>query len=175
LNRLTASPAPEAGRGRYASTEKGGLQLQFHPPPFRWAPCAPQACRRRRRTTSSSTWVPSVARESGSTSGSVSRAVAAASSFTRWGARLVWADDAVVVEREDPERFTRRLGSAADVPVRQRVVAGQCGPRPIGTRTDGRPCPDDRRRLVTGALGHVHSEYGLRRAAMESPASPAES
>jgi succinoglycan biosynthesis protein ExoM len=28
-------------------------------------------------------------------------------SFTRWGARLVWAEQAVVSEREDPERFTR--------------------------------------------------------------------
>jgi len=28
-------------------------------------------------------------------------------SFTRWGARLVWAEEAVVIEREDPERFTR--------------------------------------------------------------------
>ncbi|MBX9245011.1 glycosyltransferase family 2 protein [Actinotalea ferrariae] len=28
-------------------------------------------------------------------------------SFTRWGARLVWAEHAVVVEREDPERFNR--------------------------------------------------------------------
>lgn len=124
-------------------------------------------------------------------------------SFTRWGARLVWAEDAVVVEREDPERFTRawvlkrtfRFGNTAarvDVVLarsgveravaRARMVAlgsvrvvigtgralvgrvtGSLAHRARGERTAARG-----RGMVAGALGHVHHEYALRRAAMEA-------
>lgn len=120
-------------------------------------------------------------------------------SFTRWGARLVWAEDAVVVEREDPERFTRawvlqrtfRLGNSMArvnvvlarsrfertvvrarmiaVGVARIVVGGARNfsgrmTRSLAHRGHGERMAARGRGIVAGALGHVHSEYALRRA-----------
>lgn len=121
--------------------------------------------------------------------------------FIRWGARIVWADHAVVVEREDPGRLNRawvmqrtfRIGNTMSrvalvlarpglerAFVRARLVAGGAlrvaagSTRAVVGRTRGSLAARGRgerqasrgRGMVAGALGHVHDEYALRRAAM---------
>ncbi|MEQ6896509.1 glycosyltransferase [Microbacterium sp. KR10-403] len=120
--------------------------------------------------------------------------------FSARGARIVWAEHALVMEQEDPARLTRewvlrrtyRLGNTktrvnvvlADSPmarVRARArmmahgvariasggllivwgrVTGSLSRRGHGERRAARG-----RGMVAGVFGHVHNEYGLRRAA----------
>lgn len=115
--------------------------------------------------------------------------------FTRWGARIVWAERAVVVEREDPERLNRdwvmqrtfRLGNTMSrvalvlarsgperVAVRSRMLVAGRMMRSLALRGRGERQASRGRGMVAGALGHVHDEYALRRAAMQDGMVPSE-
>lgn len=126
-------------------------------------------------------------------------------SFVRWGAKIVWAERAVVLEQVDPERFTRswvlqrtfRLGNTScrvNIALARtrferrkvraqmivtgviRVVVGHARigwGRATGSLSHvghGERTASRGRGMVAGTLGHVHSEYGLRRAEMQARA-----
>lgn len=128
-------------------------------------------------------------------------------SLTRRGGEIIWANDAVVIEQEDPERFTRdwvlrrtfrfgntsarvrialapsrmaEVGERAAAMVRggARVVGGGLHvargavTRSLPHRAQGQRTMARGYGMFAGAVGHVHNEYGERRAAM--PAQPEE-